>query len=89
MAATQILAIAATVGTTAEFSLTADTLVFMNGPRDNATASFAQIALEVKDSTAAFSDLLTMGGPVRSGVLPAGDYRVTRISGNCGFQKAA
>jgi hypothetical protein len=85
--AVQVLAIAATVGESAEFTLTADTLVWVHGSAGNDVL----LALDIKGSDGKFSSLSDMSanGSNRSGVLPAGDYRITRLRGVCGFQRAA
>lgn len=84
--ATQILPVANTVGASAEFSLPSDTLVWVHG----ANGSDVLIGLDIKGSDGVFSFLTTMvaDAATRSGVLPAGDYKATRIRGTCGFQRS-
>ena len=81
-----ILAINGTVGQAAEFTLTADTLVWVHGGHGNGVL----LGLEIKGSDGIFSGISDMsaGSSNRSGVLPAGDYRITRLRGVCGFQRA-
>lgn len=85
--ALQVLAVAATVGETAEFTLTSDTLVWVHGSQGHDV----MLGLNIKGSDGKFSSLADMAGngTTRSGVLPAGDYQVVRIRGTCGFQRAA
>ena len=85
--ALQVLAINNTVGEAAEFTLTSDTLVWVHGSRGNDV----MFGLDIKGSDGKFSGILDMSasGTNRSGVLPAGDYKVTRIRGTAGFQRAA
>lgn len=84
--ATQVLAIAATAGEVATFTLTADTMVWIHRPSGE-----CQVGIDIKGSDGLFSPLTTFktGGTSNSGMLPAGDYRATRIKGTCGFQRAA
>jgi len=85
--AVQVLPIAATVGASAEFTLTGNTLVWVHG----ANGDNVLLGLDIKGSDGKFSGIadMTATGLMRSGVLPAGDYKVTRIRGTCGFQRAA
>ena len=83
--AVQVLAINNTVGEQAEFTLTSDTLVWIHG------SASGTMVVGIKGSDGKFSPIVTMeaGTLSKSGVLPAGDYRVTRLEGTCGFQRAA
>lgn len=83
--ALQVLAIAATVGESAEFTLTGDTLVWIHG------SASGTVVIDIKGSDGKFSPLVDMEANTasKSGVLPAGDYRATRKGGVCGFQRAA
>lgn len=85
--AVQVLSVAATVGESAEFTLTTNTLVWVHG----ANGSNVLLGLDIKGSDGKFSSIadMTAQGLSRSGVLPAGDYRITRLRGTCGFQRAA
>ena len=84
--ATLVLAVANTVGESAEFQLTMDTLVWVHGSAGNDVL----VGLSIKGSDGKFSEIATMtaNGTSRSGVLPAGDYKVVRVRGTCGFQRA-
>ena len=85
--ATLVLPIEATVGASAEFTLTGNTLVWVHGANGNDVL----LGLDIKGSDGKFSGIadMTAIGLNRSGVLPAGDYRITRVRGTCGFQRAA
>ena len=85
--AVQVLPIEATVGASAEFTLTGNTLVWVHG----ANGDNVLLGLDIKGSDGKFSSIAHMEatGLSRSGVLPAGDYKITRIRGTCGFQRAA
>lgn len=85
--ATLVLPIEATVGASAEFTLTGNTLVWVHG----ANGDDVLLGLDIKGSDGNFSSIAHMEatGLSRSGVLPAGDYKITRIRGTCGFQRAA
>jgi hypothetical protein len=87
MPATLVLPIANTAGESATFTLTGDTLVWVHGSAGND----AMVGVDIKGSDGVFSELASMSadGITRSGVLPAGEYKVTRIRGKCGFQRAA
>ena len=82
-----LIPIAATVGASAEFALTGNTLVWVHGANGNDVL----LGLDIKGSDGKFSSIadMTATGLSRSGVLPAGDYRITRLRGVCGFQRAA
>lgn len=83
--ALQVLAINATKGETAEFTLTTDTLVWVHASANGV------VVIDAKGSDGKFSEIATMmaGTATKSGVLPAGDYKATRQDGVCGFQRAA
>ena len=85
--AVQVLPVAATVGESAEFTLAGNTLVWVHG----ANGDNVLLGLDIKGSDGKFSGIadMTAQGLSRSGVLPAGDYRITRLRGTCGFQRAA
>lgn len=85
--ATLVLPIEATVGASAEFTLAGNTLVWVHG----ANGDDVLLGLDIKGSDGKFSSIAHMEatGLSRSGVLPAGDYKITRIRGTCGFQRAA
>lgn len=85
--ATVVLPIEATVGASAEFTLTGNTLVWVHG----ANGDDVLLGLDIKGSDGKFSSIadMTAQGLSRSGILPAGDYRITRLRGTCGFQRAA
>lgn len=70
-----------------EFTLAGNTLVWVHG----ASGDDVLLGLDVKGSDGKFSSIadMTATGLSRSGVLPAGDYRITRLRGICGFQRAA
>lgn len=87
MAATLVLAINGTVGESAEFTLTGNTLVWVHGTNGDDVL----LGLDAKGSDGKFSSIadMTATGLMRSGVLPAGDYKITRLRGTCGFQRAA
>lgn len=81
--ATQVLPIADTK-VSAEFTLSGPTLVWVHGTG----ALNAYVGIDAKGSDGVFSQVAELGGSTLSGVLPAGDYRASRISGTCGFQTA-
>jgi hypothetical protein len=85
--AISVLAINGTAGESAQFTLTTDTLVWVHGSQGNNVL----LGLSIKGSDGKFSYLTDMSanGTNRSGVLPAGDYQITRLRGTCGFQRAA
>ncbi len=85
--ATLVLPIEATVGASAEFTLTGNTLVWVHG----ANGDDVLLGLDIKGDDGKFSSIAHMEatGLSCSGVLPAGDYKITRIRGTCGFQRAA
>ena len=70
-----------------EFTLAGNTLVWVHG----ANGDDVLLGLDAKGSDGKFSGIadMTAQGISRSGVLPAGDYRITRLRGTCGFQRAA
>lgn len=70
-----------------EFTLAGNTLVWVHG----ANGDDVLLGLDAKGSDGKFSGIadMTATGLSRSGVLPAGDYRITRLRGTCGFQRAA
>lgn len=82
--ASNILTTAATAASSAEITLTTDTLVALKG-----AATGAKVDITVKDDTGAFASIgeLTQARP--SGILPAGIYVFTRIVGAaCGVFSA-
>ena len=81
--ATQVLPIADTK-VSAEFTLSVPTLVWIHGTG----ALNAYVGIDAKGSDGKFSPVTEMGGSMLSGILPAGDYLASRISGTCGFQTA-
>lgn len=85
--ALQVLAINGMVGESAEFTLSDNTLIWLHG----SGGSNAMLGLDVKGSDGKFTGIETLmaDGTKRGGVLPAGDYRVTRLGGVCGLQRAA
>lgn len=84
MAAQSVLPIAGTVGQSAEFTLVTPTMVWVHG-------GAGTVVIGIKGSDGVFSGIVDMeaGGASRCGMLPVGDYKVTRTSGVCGFQRAA
>ena len=85
--AVSILAINNIVGQASEFTLTVPTLVWVHG----GAGTNVMVGLDIKGSDGVFTEIeiMTAQGSKRSGTLPAGDYRVTRLGGVCGFQRAA
>ena len=85
--AVQVLAVAATRGEVAEFTLAAQTLVWVHG----ANGDNVLVGVNIKGSDGKFQSIaeMTADGQNRSGTLPAGDYQVVRLRGTCGFQRAA
>ena len=82
--ATEILPVADTKVNSADITFDKDTAVWISGSR----ALDVEIGISLKASNNSYDGVGFLGNGNWSGLLPAGTYRFSRISGKAGLQHA-